>query len=297
MVIFDDAVCFEKRTIIDFRHTVKDDINGMVQIKTPSARELPGMRQSQCTVVTVVPCFNEERRLDTRAFVDFVRRFPSVHFLFIDDGSTDGTCQRLRAMCDEQPDALSFVSLPGNRGKAEAVRYGLLHALHDEPSYIAFWDADLATPLDELLTLLCLAEENNAVRMVVGSRVRLLGRSIERKMLRHYVGRIFATLISLMLKLPLYDTQCGAKLLRVTPELPALLARPFLSRWLFDVELFVRIIAQASREHLKIQACIIEHPLHVWREQGKTKLHFLDVFRIPWDLLRIAWVIRKKHKE
>lgn len=166
------------------------------------------------TLCLVVPCFNEAARLDAARFAAFAARHPTVRFLFVDDGSTDETLQRLQALRVEDPARFSVLRMPENRGKAEAVRRGMLHALAGPSTYVGFWDADLATPLDEIPAFVGALEDNPAVRVVLGSRVRLLGRSVDRQTLRHYLGRVFATAASLTLGLPVYDTQCGAKLFR-----------------------------------------------------------------------------------
>ena len=95
-------------------------------------------------VALVIPCYNEANRLDTAAFKNF--RLPSdqIEFVFVNDGSTDGTLQLLQTLPG------SVVNLERNSGKAEAVRRGILAALDRKPDIVGFWDADLATPFSEL---------------------------------------------------------------------------------------------------------------------------------------------------
>ena len=102
------------------------------------------------TIALVVPCKNEYRRLDPSAFLDAIRAFPWLTFLFVDDGSTDETAETL-AFLERQSPAVQALYLPRNVGKAEAVRAGVQALLAQTATdWIGFWDADLATPLAEL---------------------------------------------------------------------------------------------------------------------------------------------------
>ena len=239
-------------------------------------------------VIIVVPCYNEARRLTSGAFLEFLRRFPDVHFLFVDDGSSDDTIavlRSVRAASDGQADVLR---LARNGGKAEAVRHGMLAAIRQRPAFVGFWDADLATPLDAIPLFLDEFERHPTTEMVLGSRVQLLGRAIERQPRRHYAGRGFATIVSLLLRLAVYDTQCGAKLFRCTPTLEAILRDPFLSRWVFDVEILARLEVERRRSGSAcVAACVRELPLPAWRDIAGSKLVATDVVRVAADLWRI----------
>ena len=78
--------------------------------------------------IVVVPCYNEAQRLSAEAFVEHARRRPRQQFLFVDDGSRDATWSVLQEMCQRLPEQLACMQLPQNRGKAEAVRQGMLAA-------------------------------------------------------------------------------------------------------------------------------------------------------------------------
>jgi hypothetical protein len=133
-----------------------------------------------------------------------------------------------------------------------------------------------------------MAESRPELEMIIGSRVKLLGRKIERRRSRHYLGRVFATAVSASLGLDVYDTQCGAKLFRASPSIKALFQQPFHSRWIFDVEILARLIqARRGRELPQAEDVIYEFPLREWRDIAGSKLEYSDFVRAAWELLRI----------
>lgn len=175
-----------------------------------------------------------------------------------------------------------------NGGKGEAVRRGMLHALASTPNaFTGFWDADLATPLEAVPKFLRVFEQEPAVDVVFGARIRLLGRHVSRNPARHYAGRVFATAVSLSLGLPIYDTQCGAKLFRPTPLLHRVLAQPFESRWIFDVEILARSLAAWKRNGENPGDKLYELPLDTWVDVAGSKLRARDFSRSFTDLLKI----------
>ena len=240
--------------------------------------------------VIVIPCYNEEKRLPQAEFRAWFESHPEVQFLFANDGSRDHTLEMLQKLTEEWPQAHVYDG-GVNQGKANITRAAFRYALDNlEFDHIGFFDADLATPLEEISHFMEVVEEKKGLLMICGSRVQRLGSNIRRKPLRHYLGRTFATAVSRILCLPVYDTQCGAKILRrdvaeqVTRE-------PFLSRWFFDVEIFARIILAYG-----YGACMdkcFEYPLDTWIEKGDTRLKTKDFLRTPLELLKLR---RKYHK-
>jgi len=238
-----------------------------------------------------VPCYNEERRLHRARFAAFARD-PRLDLLFVDDGSKDGTAKMLAQLASESDGKIAFHSLPQNAGKGEAVRQGLLLALDEGYPVVGFADADLSTPPDELLKLLGHLDAPG-VQAVTGARVMLVGRHIERKHTRHYLGRIFATLAASILRTPFYDTQCGAKLFRASPLLRAALTRPFVSRWAFDVELLGRLLVGLDGEEGLAPGELVEVPLDEWVDVDGSKLHMGSMAKTLLDLAKIELEMEK----
>ena len=219
----------------------------------------------------IIPCHNEAKRLNLAAFRRFEANHPEAALLFVDDGSTDATAACLADF--------PLLHLEENVGKAEAIRRGIIAtlALDASTEAFAFLDADLATGLDELTRLVGILAEKPRLAMVIGSRWPHLGAHIRRGAVRALAGRLMAWMIRLALGRPVYDTQCGAKVFRreVAEEI---FSRPFHSRWLFDVELLLRLRGRVE-----------EVPLRAWREVGGSKLGLGAMLRAPFELARIVW--------
>ncbi len=233
--------------------------------------------------IVVVPCYNEEKRLKEREFLPLLER-EGVELLFVDDGSSDGTKQLVQTIQRHGGARVHVLLLPHNGGKAEAVRQGMLRALELGADVVAYMDADASTPASEMLRLLEVMSERD-VDVVMGARVQMLGNDVRRHRWRHYLGRVFATTASLMLHLPVYDTQCGAKVFRDTPSLRASVRDPFHSSWVFDVELLGRLITgdvRLERERF------VEIPLAEWYDVAGSKLGLLSMVRSGAELFAVG---------
>jgi len=241
---------------------------------------------SPSATAIIVPCYNEAERLDVDAFVEFSADRPWLTVVFVDDGSTDDTAKVMDAAQRRAPERIRCLALAENSGKAEAVRRGVVVAIEEGAQLVGFWDADLATPLLDIDNFRSLFEHLPDLQIVIGSRVKLLCRHIERSELRHYFGRIAATAVSQILGIPVYDTQCGAKLFRVNPCLRSLFAEPFITRWVLDVEILARWLIQRDAG-VDVNRAIAEVPLRQWVDVPGSKLRRDDFLRAPADLWRV----------
>ena len=193
----------------------------------------------------IIPCYNEESRFPTDEFLNFIKSNNFIEFCFVNDGSTDKTLTILNQLKNDFPNITVF-NLLENKGKAEAIRYAVLNIDHTKYDYLGYLDADLYTSIDEMKRLTTFITPN--IKFIMGSRIKKLGSFIKRNPFRHIFGRVLATFVStFILKIPVYDTQCGAKLI-ATPLALELFKESFVSRWLFDIELLLRVIELKGKD-------------------------------------------------
>ena len=244
-------------------------------------------------VVMVVPCYNESDRWNPTYWGEMVD-LPGTQWYFVDDGSTDGTLESLRGLQRDHP--VSVLVLPRNSGKAEAVRNGMLACLDENPPplLVGFIDADGAFTPEDVRRLINTArggEWRSSYDALWAARVALRGREIKRRASRHYVGRLIATGLGILISDMPYDTQAGFKVFRATPELHRSLAQPFQTRWLFEIELLLRFRQGAGRD-----LAIWEEPLGSWREIQGSHIRGREVIRIGRELAAVALLSRKAPK-
>jgi len=231
----------------------------------------------------VIPAFRESERLpaflaDLLPALD--RAALAADVLVVDDGSGSEeqthlkkTFENLRA----HPRLLEPLCLAQNRGKGGAVRAGWEKATADH-DWIGFVDADGAIPATEVCRLLQLASSSAAPTAIFGSRIRMLGKTIERSGLRHLSGRLFAFLVGMTITPLIYDSQCGIKLI------PMAIYRRIVA-WLqedgfcFDVELLAGLLAA--------RVPVIEVPID-WTDRPGSKVSlFRDTARMFLGVRRI----------
>jgi len=231
----------------------------------------------------IIPCYNESKRFPINDFVSYYQKNIDIHYCFVNDGSKDNTIGLLKELQKNREERILVVDLPKNVGKGEAIRNGLIKAIEwKQFEYLGFFDADLATPLTEFDNLLSAC--NNEHQLIMGSRIKKMGSKIERSGMRHYLGRIFATVVGCLLKIPVYDTQCGAKIFKLSLA-QKICDTPFISRWLFDIEILKRVLLIYGKE--KTEELIIEVPLNEWEDKSKSRLKLKDFISAPFELFKI----------
>lgn len=235
----------------------------------------------------IIPCYNEENRFPYQPFLSFSQNNPEVLLCFVNDGSKDKTLSVLNGIQVACPENICVYSLAQNSGKSEAVRQGMLHVHSNyNAELIGFLDADLATTPEEWLQMAKYKEQHNRFGAIVGSRIQRLGANINRDDSRSLFSSIIKKCIRMILKTPFQDTQCGAKIFS-RALVPFLFNQSFMTPWLFDVEIFLRLQKKFGKTTL--QKGVLEFPLMHWTEVGDSRLKLKHTIKIPFQLVKLYY--------
>ena len=160
----------------------------------------------------IVPCFNEEKRLDV-IYWNKLAEIANTNWVFVNDGSTDGTKNVLNQINNS-----TIVDLPRNMGKAEAIRKGISETFKKnsrEAFWVGYLDADSAFDVEDITIIINIAFlKDSSYDSYWGSRVALAGRNITRNNLRHILSRILITIFGYRMGNLPYDPQTGFKVFK-----------------------------------------------------------------------------------
>ena len=231
----------------------------------------------------IIPAYNEEKRIGSTlkkiiAFLKKTQKIKQFEIIVVDDYSQDKTqeiIENVRIEMRASRKELNSIKNKENRGKGYSVKRGVLNAHYD---HILFSDADLSTPIEELEKLLSESKENE---IIIASR-NLKDSKIEIKQpwFRSTLGKIFPTLVNLLLIQGIRDTQCGFKLF-TRKAAKMIFPRQTLDGFAFDAEL----LFIAKKHHIKIK----EVPV-IWKNaEGSTVDPIKDALKMFKDILKIRW--------
>ncbi len=231
----------------------------------------------------VIPCFNEGSRLDIMEFLRNADHSQDTVVCFVNDGSSDNTRGVLAEIKNIEYTNVVIYNHSKNKGKADAVRNGALFLFEEfNVDNIGFLDADLSTSFKDYYELTRELDNKNH-KMVIGSR-NMGQESVERNLFRKVMSNIIRLLIFLIIRIRITDTQCGAKVFS-RDLIPKIYDHKFYSRWLFDIEIIIRLKMQMGKE--RFLDIFVEKPLSQWIHMDGSKLGLKDSLMIPFNLLKI----------
>ncbi len=232
----------------------------------------------------VVPAYKESQRLPflLEGINEIKNKDHHIIIDIVDDGSPEHEAKKTEGIAHRYNQLSSSItvkctrSIP-NKGKGFVLRTGFKNALTEaDVKYLGFIDADGATKLADFIKLFEVAETEN-YDCVIGSRWKSLGRTVSRSFKRHLSGRIFATILSNLFNIPIYDSQCGAKLFKKDVITKELLAFCDNDTWLFDTQLVICLFLSEFK--------ILEYPVN-WQDTSGSKISLIkDSYRMFKGLL------------
>jgi dolichyl-phosphate beta-glucosyltransferase len=236
-------------------------------------------------IAIIIPCYNEEKRIK-KSNIDFLMNNSEVTLFFANDGSTDKTVDVIKEIIKAYDNRCFLLDFQENEGKANTIYKAVTQInKQDQFQFIGYFDADFSTPASELV-LMVETLEKSVNMFIFASRILLLNSGIERKFYRHIIGRIILTVINFKHKLGIYDTQCGAKIFS-REIINVAFDSPFKTKWLFDVEIFIRLKEKELLQYGK------EFPVFNWKDVEGSKLGFSSSLTI---LKEIGMIILNKRQ-
>ena len=241
------------------------------------------LAQGQPLLSIVIPAYKEQDRLPPtilkiKSFFDKYE-FPVEVILSIQK-SPDQTLARAQETVGEDA-RFRILDKPSSpeEGKGGTVRYGMRHT---RGRYVMFMDADLATPLPEVLNFLVHMDQNPKTAVAIGDRAS------QRREGRSAIRAIFSYGFNFLVRSgslkDLHDTQCGFKFF-TKEAADQIFSIQVINRFAFDVEL----LTIADQLGYDIQAI----PVRWTDAAGSTVNRLWDPVKMAIDTLKIRFIVQR----
>lgn len=231
-------------------------------------------------------CRIADKRLDTEIVVS-------------DDGSRQDEYQSIVRVVGELKKSFPHARLEirredQNAGKGAAIAREFVRS---SANIVGFVDADGSVPAAECFRVLDVLRTEIATHQsdkglprwsaVIGTRIKMLGNPVDRHPYRHYSGRVFATLVSELFRIPIYDSQCGCKFF-VRDDVMDIMAFAYDKRWLWDTQLVLSLFKAGYYQ--------VEVPLS-WHEVEGSKVSLLkDAVRMFGGIIRFKRFLDREQR-
>lgn len=226
------------------------------------------------TTSFIIPCFNEKARLkkNFQAINQFIKIHQKDEFIFVDDGSWDKTVTQINKFQIDNSN-IKIVRNNINLGKGASVKKGVLNASKES---VLFLDADLSTPLSEVVNALKLLKTSH---IVIGVRKHKLAKIIKHQPIyRELMGKAFTWFANKLILNNINDATCGFKAFKADSA-KKIFTKAKINRWVFDVEIL--FIAQKYKYKIK------QMPVN-WENDENTRVSIVrDTITSIRDLLLI----------
>ncbi len=232
------------------------------------------------TLSFVIPCYNEEARIE-KTFealneVELPRGLKLSQVIFVDDGSTDSTFEKLSEYAKISNFPITIISYMPNHGKGYAVREGMLASKSD---YTLFFDADMSTPLSEIEKLV--SEIKKGTDVIIGTRKNGHSTVVKHQPIyREIMGKVFTRITQYSLQVNVTDFTCGFKVFSKKSK-DVIFSEALIDGWGYDAEIV--FLAQLNGFSIAEQAV-------TWANDDRTKVKLgTAIFGTLYELGKIRY--------
>lgn len=252
------------------------------------------------TATIVIPSYNEAKRLPLylEELCVIAENRPDTEIVVSDDGSRVEEYKTIASIVQSLQHKYPHAKLSINREEKNAGKgAAIAREFRKSSSHIVgFVDADGSVPASEcfriidyhrhLLKTYAEAKDKSQPHCsaVIGTRIKMLGNPVDRHPYRHYSGRVFATMVSELFRIPIYDSQCGCKFF-VREDVLKVMDFAYDQRWLWDTQIIISLFKAGFNQ--------IEVPVS-WHEVEGSKVSLVrDSWRMFRGLIRYRRYLRQ----